>query len=139
MPCLFFVARENFLLRHAVIFSLPCVWRGVKIFTILGVYIGPRPPYTNKSLRYPVFDGLNHRVCHPKNPFGLPHIALWDTPNSQMGVFYNTSCCHSYGCFTPLKRVCLPSYSEGKGKNECLSPVFGVETAYKTHFLMQKP
>ena len=44
----------------------------------------------------------------PETPFLIPQTAFWDTPNGQMGVFYNTSCCHSYGCFTPLKRVfCL--------------------------------
>ena len=55
----------------------------------------------------------------PETPFLIPQTALWDTPNGQMGVFYNTSCCHSYGCFTPLKRVFLPSHS--------------VEISHKTH------
>lgn len=55
----------------------------------------------------------------PETPFLIPQTALWDTPNGQMGVFYNTSCCHSYGCFTPLKRVFLPSHS--------------VEIGHKTH------
>ena len=55
----------------------------------------------------------------PETPFLIPQTAFWDTPNGQMGVFYNTSCCHSYGCFTPLKRVFLPSHS--------------VEIGHKTH------
>ena len=55
----------------------------------------------------------------PETPFLRPQTAFWDTPNGQMGVFYNTSCCHSYGCFTPLKRVFLPSHS--------------VEIGHKTH------
>ena len=33
----FFVARENLPLRHAVIFPLPCAWRGVKIFLNLSM------------------------------------------------------------------------------------------------------
>ena len=42
MNALFFcVARKIFLLRHAVIFPLPCAWRGVKIFFEL-VYDFPR-------------------------------------------------------------------------------------------------
>ena len=55
----------------------------------------------------------------PETPFLIPQTAFWDPPNGQMGVFYNTSCCHSYGCFTPLKRVFLPSHS--------------VEIGHKTH------
>ena len=38
MNDLFFcVARENLPLRHAVIFSMPCAWRGVKIFLNLSM------------------------------------------------------------------------------------------------------
>ena len=55
----------------------------------------------------------------PETPFLIPQTAFWDTPNDQMGVFCNTFCCHSYGCFTPLKRVFLPSHS--------------VEIGHKTH------
>ena len=58
----------------------------------------------------------------PETPFLIPQTALWDTPNGQMGVFYNTSCCHSYGCFTPLKRVFLPSHSVEIGHKSMYMP-----------------
>ena len=42
MSAIFFcVARKIFLLRHAVIFSMPCAWRGVKIFLNLSmIFLG---------------------------------------------------------------------------------------------------
>ena len=36
----FCVAKENFLPRHAVKFSMPCVWRGVKIFDVSCAFQG---------------------------------------------------------------------------------------------------
>ena len=60
----------------------------------------------------------------PETPFLIPQTAFWDTPNGQMGVFYNTSCCHSYGCFTPLKRVFFTFAQHRKRpQNACICPV----------------
>ena len=76
----------------------------------------------------------------PETPFLIPQTAFWDTPNGQMGVFYNTSCCHSYGCFTPLKRVFLPSHSVEIGhKTHVYAPVQNRPPFDKTHIRCREP
>ena len=86
---------------------LPNFWRVARPQTPISQPLTPQ-----NSTSVPLFR------C-PETPFLIPQTAFWDTPNGQMGVFYNTSCCHSYGCFTPFKRVFLPSHS--------------VEIGHKTH------
>ena len=46
MNALFFcVARENLRPRHGVIFSMPCAWRGVKIFDLGWAFQGGTHEY----------------------------------------------------------------------------------------------
>jgi hypothetical protein len=79
-------------------------------------------------------------VPMPGTPFLIPQTAFWDIPNGQMGVFYNTSCCHSYGCFTPLKRVFLPSHSVEIGhKTHVYAPVQNRPPFDKTHIRCREP
>ena len=76
----------------------------------------------------------------PEPRFLIPQTAFWDTPNGQMGVFYNTSCCHSYGCFTPLKRVFLPSHSVEIGhKTHVYAPSKTDPPFDKTHIRCREP
>ena len=85
-------------------FFLAMRLEGCKDFYNFGRVYRPQTPHIPiNSLRYPVFDGLNHRVCHPKNPFGLPHIAKWGSSTTHL-------CFHSGNRSTPLPVDFLPSF-----------------------------
>lgn len=76
----------------------------------------------------------------PGNPvYHTPFCPLGNPQMSKWGSFTTHHVVIVLVVFTPLKRVFLPSYSEGKGQKRIFKPIFWVETAYKTHFLMQKP
>ena len=103
------VARENLPLRHAVIFSMPCAWRGVKIFQICICETA-----LVRQLKQSFIALTYSQLC-------ILHFAAWQMRNCSRSAYYSSITSKSLKFFpstvkrTSVRTCCQPCMPAAPG------------------------